>query len=232
MESFNLHKSYTPLPNPTTIPLSTQNPPRKPIITTIAAAAALLLTLLLLALLAIAIFESINDDDDNDDRVQNQYNIVRSVCAYTPHPAVCIATITPSLNSNNTAASPHLLLSLSLLASAASLTNLTALPKEIIKRVDDSRTVMALRDCEELFGDALGTVEKAAEVAREAKEGKGDLETWVSAAMTDLETCVDGLGEVRAEAVKGRVEEVNVRLSNSLGIAVNMEKILKEFGRG
>lgn len=94
---------------------------------------------------------------------------------------------------------------------------------------------MALRDCEELFGDAVGTVEKAAEVAREGKEGKGDLETWVSAAMTDLETCVDGLGEVgaeAAEAVKGRVEEVNVRLSNSLGIAVNMERILKEFGRG
>ncbi|CAL1407135.1 unnamed protein product [Linum trigynum] len=59
-----------------------------------------------------------------------------------------------------------------------------------------------------------------------------DLKTWINAAMTDEETCVDGLEEMGAkvpEGVKAKIEDCKQLLTNGLAILANMPSLLRHF---
>jgi len=58
-----------------------------------------------------------------------------------------------------------------------------------------------------------------------------DIQTWVSAALTDQQTCVDGLEEGGVslecvEKVKKLMEKSNQYVSNSLAIVANIRNLL------
>lgn len=60
-----------------------------------------------------------------------------------------------------------------------------------------------------------------------------DLQTWISAAMTDQDTCLDGLAEMGSTAVgdfKLKVQKSQEYMSNSLAILNNIESLLQKFG--
>lgn len=100
----------------------------------------------------------------------------------------------------------------------------------------------AMKDCAELFDDAASQLGRSAELICLAV-GPGekvltemrisDLQTWISAAMTDQDTCLDGLAEMGSTAVgefKMKVQKSQEDMSNTLAILNNIQSLCEKFG--
>lgn len=200
----------------------------------IAVSLAVFLTLVIGSLVAALICDSITESDEPDESSQlasNSAESLKAVCAVTRYPDSCFSSISPlnSPPSNN----PFRFFNLSLHASALQVSGLKNL-------LTDSKAEPAMKDCAELFDDATSQLGRSAEslcVGRGEKvftEMKiSDLQTWISAAMTDQETCLDGLEEAGSTAVgefKMRVQKSQEYMSNTLAILSNIQSLFKKFG--
>lgn len=96
----------------------------------------------------------------------------------------------------------------------------------------------ALTDCESQIDDALSQLnDSLAELQRPGEKMLTDMkisniQTWVSAAMTDEETCLDGLEEMGSpdlDEVKAKLQKSKEFMSNSLAIIAKMKDLLKKF---
>lgn len=93
----------------------------------------------------------------------------------------------------------------------------------------------AIRDCRDQVEDALSRLNDSVsatgeEALTEAKVK--DIQTWISSAVTDQETCLDGLEEMGSavfDQVKKKMKRSMEFTSNSLAIAANFKAILDEF---
>lgn len=162
------------------------------------------------------------------------------MCAVTQHPESCFTDVS-TIDSGNFF-DPEVIFNFTLRLAINELTNISSLPKTLISKSHDLRTGSALRDCATLFDDALSQLSRSVEAMRVGpvggeklltEEKVADMKTWISAAMTDQETCVDGLEEMGSTAVdevKSRMQRSNEYMSNSLAILANIETILDQFG--
>ncbi|KAF6170263.1 hypothetical protein GIB67_013238 [Kingdonia uniflora] len=121
-----------------------------------------------------------------------------------------------------------------------SLKELSPLPENYHQRLmmnTSSSTKEALRDCETLLSDAIDQVNTSISRMNDSEAKMYDIRTWVSSAMTDEETCLDGLEETSSSsmpmeegqgtdnvAITSREEMKRSRewLSDSLAIAANI----------
>lgn len=167
---------------------------------------------------------------------------VKAVCESTRYPANCVYTLL-SANSSGERDDPEELLKLSLLASADELRRVTGLPATLLPNAaGDKLAEDAIRSCGELLGEAAGLVNRSFEaMAAPGKNGEilspeklDDLRTWLSGALTNHETCLDGLGEAGTVEIRGlmmaTIKNSSELTSNSLAIATNMVPILKQLG--
>lgn len=96
-----------------------------------------------------------------------------------------------------------------------------------------------MKDCESQIEDAIGRVNDS---ASEMEGGGGektlterkisDIQTWMSSAMTEQESCLDGLEEMNSTSfreVKTRMTKSLEYVSNSLAIVANIHVILAKF---
>ncbi|CAN1238761.1 21 kDa protein, partial [Linum grandiflorum] len=94
----------------------------------------------------------------------------------------------------------------------------------------DRRAASAVHDCLSSFGDAVDEIRGSLKQIRELGESgssefrfqMSNVQTWMSAALTDEETCTDGLeevgeGEVK-EAIGKRAEVAKKFTSNALAL--------------
>nr|XP_043639563.1 putative pectinesterase/pectinesterase inhibitor 26 [Erigeron canadensis] len=171
---------------------------------------------------------------------------IKAVCAVTKHPDLCYTDIS-SVDPNNYI-DPEMIFKLTLQLTLNSLKNISSLPKILVSKTTDLATGSAVRDCVGLFEDAVSQLVKCVEVMRvepRAERERGervvlldegkvkDMMTWISGAMTDQETCVDGLeemGSIHVEEVKMKIGKSSEMLSDCLAILNNMDNILGEFG--
>lgn len=107
----------------------------------------------------------------------------------------------------------------------------------LIARSNDKGTESALRDCVDLFEDAVSQLSESTRAVEGGlrDEKARDLNTWISAAMTDQQTCLDGLeemGSMVVDEVKARVQISKEYMSNSLAILENMNALLEKFHLG
>ncbi|XP_061365531.1 pectinesterase inhibitor 6-like [Gastrolobium bilobum] len=88
------------------------------------------------------------------------------------------------------------------------------------------RNRVALSDCVETFGDALDELHRSLGVLRRLSKSTfstqmGDLNTWISAALTDEDTCLDGFQGKTQRQIKllqNRVQNVSYITSNALAL--------------
>ena len=89
------------------------------------------------------------------------------------------------------------------------------------------RNRVALSDCIECFGDALDELHRSLGVLRRLSKSTfstqmGDLNTWISAALTDQDTCLDGFqGQTNKRQIKllqNRVQKLSYITSNALAL--------------
>lgn len=244
MDSFNLYKGYgqvnhledqedsskTHFPN---------NPSKKPLFT-IAVISLILLSLLLGSIIGALIYHSQTEPPQDElgldsSSLNSATRSIKLVCNVTQYYNPCFSTLT-SINTQSKP-DPEFLFSLSLTAAIRELSKLASLPESLSYRVSDSRTQSALKDCRSLFADALDRLNQSAVVAKgHVASSPGvkisDINTWISAAMTDQETCLDGLEEVEStvvDEVRAKVHASNVFLSNSLAILVNIKSLVEKY---
>ncbi|WOH05305.1 hypothetical protein DCAR_0624720 [Daucus carota subsp. sativus] len=169
----------------------------------------------------------------------NTSESTRLVCAVTQYPNSCVSSIS-SLKNLPPQLGPQLIFTLSLNISLSELKNVSSFPKTLISKSNEANTVSALRDCVSLFDDAVSQLNNSValfdgsekEALTEAKIA--DVNTWISGAMSDQETCLDGLEEMESsvlDEVKAKLQKSKECMSNSLAILANMHSLLDKFGQ-
>ncbi|XP_047946385.1 pectinesterase inhibitor 3 [Salvia hispanica] len=155
-----------------------------------------------------------------------KHDLVRRSCVHASYPDVCLRTLSSS-SSSGAAATPRDLAQAAVRVSLAHVRKaaeyLAALRGSVARREQG-----ALGDCVEQMADTVDELRKTMAALRQLRRGGGgaefrwqmsNAETWVSAALTDEETCLDGFkeigGEVRAD-VRKKVTNVARVTSNAL----------------
>ncbi|KAF4360446.1 hypothetical protein CsatB_004103 [Cannabis sativa] len=127
------------------------------------------------------------------------FSYIKTSCNVTIYPKLCYESLSVFAQSIKT--NPKLLASTALNVSLTA----TKTTSVIINRLSRTRglspmEVAAVQDCVELIGDSLEELEKS--VCQMGQLGDydfgaqiSDIQTWISAALTDDGTCVDGFSE-------------------------------------
>lgn len=241
MESLSLFKGYgkvKPSEDPNSLPNQQKAIPqtrRKIIAITLTVS----LTLIIGAVIGAVIHESIAEPPESEEGlVSNSAESLKTVCAVTRYPDSCFSSIS-SLNKPLTA-NPLNFFNLSLQATVRELSNLTSLPKELISKSNDKPTESALKDCISLFDEALSQLNRSFELMKVGPGEKvltemkiSDIQTWISAAITDQDTCLEGIGEIGSTVpneFKVKVQKSQECMSNSLAILNNIQSLFDKFG--
>ncbi|MED6204354.1 hypothetical protein PIB30_008482 [Stylosanthes scabra] len=181
----------------------------KSLIVTLSTLAFLFLTLLFVVALA----------DVHHKPPESATESIRVACNVTRYPNTCFTSLTSFLTNTTKAMDPQGILSLSLRVSIHELSNLAS---------SSSLSV----DCRELVDDAISRLNDSLSkvVKASAKElteiEMADARTWVSAALTDQQTCLDGLEEMgssNATDVKTKIDRCGEYTSNALAILANIK---------
>ncbi|KAJ6823646.1 pectinesterase 3-like [Iris pallida] len=177
-----------------------------------------------------------------DTNVRSPSASIKAMCSVTRYPDACFSSVS-SLAEANSTSDPEELFKLSLRAAADAVSRLSSLPDALAVPANDRRLEAALRDCKELFGDAADRIgDSIASLTSSSSKAAAvlltgpkidDLKTWLSAAVTDQETCLDGFegttGGLR-EKMEAAMTNSTQLTSNSLAIAAGMLGILRDLG--
>ncbi|CAL5201892.1 unnamed protein product [Lathyrus oleraceus] len=156
----------------------------------------------------------------------NSTDSIRSICNVTRFPDSCLTALSPS---SQNLTNPNSILKLSIIASVDELTKLAS----SLKANSNER---AFDDCKELIDDAVSRLNESVSAVSDGAQPLTDvkikdIQTWVSAALTDQQTCVDELEEVglsleTVEKVKKMMQKSNEYTSNSLAIVAHINNLL------
>ncbi|KAJ8772135.1 hypothetical protein K2173_027312 [Erythroxylum novogranatense] len=126
-------------------------------------------------------------------------SFIRSSCRATTYPALCFQSLSayaPSIQGNQ-----RQLAQTALSVSLARAQNTVSFVNKLTKfKGLKGRETAALRDCAEEVSDTVDRLSKSIKELKSMRSTKGqdfqwhisNIETWVSAALTDETTCVDG----------------------------------------
>lgn len=240
MDSINFFKGYGKVNNPAGNQQPAPNRRRRVLL---AASLAVFLTVIVGAMIGALIHESATEPTEQEEQqnpASDSGESLKTVCSVTQYLDSCISSIS-ALNDPPKSDPVHFF-NLSLQASQRELAGLSSLPKALISKSNDPRAESALSDCVKMFDDSLSQVNRSAELMKVAvRPGEklltemriSDMQTWISAAMTDQETCLDGLDEMGSTAVdevRARVHKSSEYMSNSLAILNNLKSLVEKFG--
>jgi pectinesterase inhibitor-like protein len=239
MDSINLVKGYGKVhdlelqdqsPNPNTKKYTTK---QKSLLTAVSILAIFLMSLTLGSLFGLLVHEYTTEPPESPSSNSADSIIIKAVCNVTRYPDSCFSTITSlSSSSSPKPTDPEAIFKLSIRVSIAELSNFKTI-------ISNSNEAGALGDCQTQIEDALSRLNDSV-VAMEVGPGEKvlteskikDLQTWISAAMTDQETCLDGLEEMGSTAldeVKTKMQRSKEYISNCLAILANIHTLLHNF---
>ncbi|XP_050376135.1 pectinesterase 1 [Argentina anserina] len=227
MDSINVLKGYGKVNPEHNLEVQAQkipHPPKRPIISTLVISAIVGLTLVIGLMLVALIHESTTESPSLSTSAEST---IKTVCNVTRYPEPCFT----SISSINSSPKPDLvsILKLSLQASISELSHLSS----VLKTMNSDA---AIRDCRDQVDEALSQLNDSVsamvmgEGLTEAKVK--DVQTWISSAVTDQETCLDGLeemGSTSVDDVKKRMKKSMEFTSNSLAIVANFRAILDKL---
>ncbi|RID56663.1 hypothetical protein BRARA_F00092 [Brassica rapa] len=172
---------------------------------------------------------------------------LKTICSVTRYPESCFYSISKLPASNTT--DPAILFKLSLKLIIDELDGISDLPEKLAKETEDVRIKSALRVCGEMIEDALDRLNDTVSVMDDDGSNKktlnsstvDDLKTWLSATVTDHETCFDSLDELAqnkteyansniTQSLKSAMTRSTEFTSNSLAIVAKILAALSDFG--
>ncbi|XP_057762401.1 pectinesterase inhibitor 9-like [Arachis stenosperma] len=157
-------------------------------------------------------------------------DFIKSSCRATRYPAVCVECL---MSYAGVIGQSKRQLALAALSVSISRTrSCSSFVKKMAKEMKmKPRELGAVQDCIENMGDSIDRLSQSVREMQRVGEGVGEefewhmsnVQTWVSAALTDDNTCLDGFGgramngNVKA-AIRGRVLHVAQLTSNALAL--------------
>lgn len=166
----------------------------------------------------------------SDPTATNTTDFIRTSCTATLYPELCYNSL--SSYANAVQADPALLARVAIAVSLSKTRNTARYLNNVTRRADygaDPRAASALHDCLSVFGDAIDQMRGSLKQMRQLGSGSESLlfqmsnvQTWMSAALTNEETCTDGFEDVADGDVKtdvdARVVKVKEVTSNALAL--------------
>lgn len=166
---------------------------------------------------------------------------LKAVCSVTQYPDSCFSSISAAETANAT--NPEHFFRLSLAVAMGALQKLPGYADQLGSSVDDVGAKAALGVCSGVFDDAVDRLnDSISSMAAGAGAGAGDgilssskindMKTWLSAAITDQETCLDALREINStltDTVRAAMENSTEFVSNSLAIVNRIISLLADF---
>ncbi|KAF7824892.1 21 kDa protein [Senna tora] len=151
---------------------------------------------------------------------QQSTKFIRTSCITTTYPTLCYSSLAKHAASIQT--NRLILTNTALNVTLASAKYTSALMSTLSKnRRVAAREVAALRDCVEVVGDSVDELRRSiSEMGRVGGPNffeptiMSDVQTWVSAALTDESTCIDGFEGTMNSEVKTIVRTHIVRLAH------------------
>lgn len=148
---------------------------------------------------------------------------VKTVCDFTQYPDSCYRSL------SSAGADPQQIFLLSLQVAVDAISRAFSELVAELKGLHGFPLVeAAMSDCQELLESATDHINGSLLSPHDltSKEIVDDLRTWLSAAMTDIDTCADGIGQVAPELLKAKLESIlknsTVFTSNSLAIVTKI----------
>lgn len=159
---------------------------------------------------------------------------IKALCSVTNYPDLCHSTISP-VNGSHLPNNPIELFKISLHTTMDEITNISSLISTFNFPLNDKRLGLAIRDCNELLGGAVYWVNNSLSLLNSKPlidSTISDLRAWLSAVVTDQETCLDGFdgtsGSVR-DKLQAAMEKLTKLSSNSLAFATGILGILQKL---
>ncbi|KAI7984982.1 Pectinesterase 3 [Camellia lanceoleosa] len=155
---------------------------------------------------------------------------LKAVCSVTQYPESCFSSIN-ALEASNSTTDPKELFKLSLQVVFHELSKIASFPDTLISQINDTQVQSALEVCKTVIDDAVYRLNDSIS-SMDANPGEkiltipniDGLKTWLSAAITDQETCFDAL----MEANSSLIDEVRLTMKNSTEFASNSLAIVAE----
>ncbi|KAI4329024.1 hypothetical protein L6164_021331 [Bauhinia variegata] len=151
---------------------------------------------------------------------------LKAVCDVTLYPASCYSSISSLPDSNTT--DPEMLFNLSLRVALYELSKLSQYPSKLRANAMEPRLQKAIGVCGTVLDDALDRLNESLsslEIGGGEKHLSSakiaDLRTWLSATITDQETCLDALEELNSTAGNATLHNVRTAMANSTQFASN-----------
>ncbi|CAK8544348.1 unnamed protein product [Lathyrus sativus] len=183
------------------------------------------ITLRLMLLLTISIFLSLSTNTSQMVYPKgNNNNNVKEACSVTRYKNLCIHTLAQFSNVGRT---PSQWARAGVSVTISEVKNVQAYLTKLKRSANmKGRNKVALSDCIETFGDALDELHKSLDVLRRLNKKTfstqmGDLNTWISSALTDEDTCLDGFegkNERQIKLLQNKVQNVSYITSNALAL--------------
>ncbi|KAG7600519.1 Pectinesterase inhibitor domain [Arabidopsis suecica] len=205
-----------------------------------------LIAVIIAAVVATVVHKKNNESTPSSPPELTPSTSLKAICSVTRFPEACISSIS-KLPSSNTS-DPETLFKLSLKVIIDELDSISDLPEKLSKETEDERIKSALRVCGDLIEDALDRLNDT--VSAIDDEGKKktlssskieDLKTWLSATVTDHDTCFDTLDELKqnkteyanstiTQNLKSAMSRSTEFTSNSLAIVSKILAALSDLG--
>ena len=134
-------------------------------------------------------------------------NLIAQACGYTSYKPLCLST----LQSDSEAKSAKDLLTIAKVALKHAGTKAQAVNAEVKKQqgsATDEGLKQALSDCAENYGDAIDQIQSSTTALGSKKYN--DVNTWVSAAMNDADSCNQGFQD---QSVKSPMSTSNTKFT-------------------
>lgn len=152
---------------------------------------------------------------------------VREACSVTRYRQLCIHSLASFSNTAKTSPILWARAGVSVTLSEAKSVARYLVSLKGQRRMKSRRNRAALSDCQECFQNAIDELHKSLGVLRSLSRRTfntqmADLNTWLSAALTDSDTCLDGFNRQKGRQVRllqSRVSKVTYITSNALALA-------------
>ncbi|KAL2248588.1 UNVERIFIED_CONTAM: hypothetical protein Sindi_2332500 [Sesamum indicum] len=161
-------------------------------------------------------------------------SFIRTSCKATTYPAVCVESL--SAYASTIHKSPRQLVMTALSVSVKRAESTKAFVAKLTKFHGlKPRERSALKDCLEEVSDSVDRLSKSVRELKKMGRARGpefawhmsNLQTWVSAALTDESTCMDGFA---GRAVNGRIKtSIRARMTNVAQVTSNALALCNKF---
>ncbi|XP_052176900.1 21 kDa protein-like [Diospyros lotus] len=163
---------------------------------------------------------------------QHYKTFIRTSCNVTTYPALCYKTLSPYATTIKLDPWSLCNAALSAAVTAAQKSSSTVLKLAKKKRLK-AREAAVIWDCIENIQDSIEELKQSANAMRgiggseDKRFEMANIKTWISAAITDQDTCTDGFVD---SEVSGNVKKkINRRISMFIGVASNALSLLNQL---